>query len=230
MTSPTKRTDAMPCVSDALASLVGQRRAEILRFLWSHGPATVRQIHAGLPGAAHLAYSTIASYCVDMTDKGLLDQRYADPGERLHERTTRVYSAAIAEVDLVRQAVAEQLDALVEFYEPQLEQGAIGLPDRYLLLAASQQQLRERRAADAMRQRRNFEYHLGLILPQQNYFAALQQSQPERVVMIAPADQEKTLEKAQTALQDVPPPLTPSQSLGVFHTLIAWLRTHEPSA
>ena len=121
------------------------------------------------------------------------------------------------------------LDALVAFYEPQIVQGALSFPDRYLLLAANEQQLRERRAADATRQRRSFEYHLGFVGPQHAYFAALQQSQPERVVMIASADRETTLERTQTALQDVPPPLTLSQSLSVFHTLVAWLRTHEPT-
>ena len=126
-------------------------------------------------------------------------------------------------------AGSEGLHDLVAFYEPQLEQGAIGMPDRYLLLAASEPQLRERRAADATRQRRNFEYHLGFILPQRAYFAALQQSQPERVVMIASADQETTLQRAQTALRHLPPPLTHSQSLSVFHTLVAWLLTHEPT-
>jgi hypothetical protein len=58
----------------------------------------------------------------------------------------------------------------------------------------------------------------------------LQQSQPGRVVIIAPADQETTLLQAQTAAQDVPPPLTSSQSLSIFHALVMWLRNNEPSA
>ena len=116
MTSPTKRTDAMPCVSDGLAFLVGQRRAEILRFLWSDGPATVRQIHQRMPGAAGLAYTTIATLCTKLTEKGLLHQQLADMGNLAPRRTTYLYTAMIAEHDLVRQLVGEQLDALLAHF------------------------------------------------------------------------------------------------------------------
>jgi hypothetical protein len=123
----------------------------------------------------------------------------------------------------------EALDTLVAFYEPQLRNGTIGFPDRYLLFMASEQRLRERRAGDTTRQRRGFEHHLGFVQPQQSYFAALQIWQPERVRMIVSADWEATLERTHVAVQDVPPPLTHSLAIDCFDTLVAWLRTHEPN-
>jgi thymidylate kinase len=123
----------------------------------------------------------------------------------------------------------EPLDTLVAFYESQIRMGTISFPDRYLLFTASERDLRERRATDTTRQRRGFEHHLGFIRSQQTYFAALQTWQPERITMIASTDREATLGRITAALQQVPPPLTQTTAVSLFHTLIGWLRTHEPN-
>lgn len=122
----------------------------------------------------------------------------------------------------------EPLDTLVAFYEPHIRMGTISFPDRYFLFTASERALRERRATDTTRQRRGFEHHLGFIQPQQTYFAALQTWQPEHVTMMASTDGEATLGRLTAALQHVPPPLTHTTAIRLFHRLIGWLRTHEP--
>jgi thymidylate kinase len=123
----------------------------------------------------------------------------------------------------------EELDTLVAFYESQIRKGTLSFPDRYLLFTANERALRERRATDTTRQRRGFEYHLGFIQPQQTYFAALQMEQPDRVRTITSTDGEATLRLIPAALERVPPPLTHTSAMDLFHTLIGWLRTHQPS-
>ena len=57
--------------TDGLTLLLGPRQADVMRVFWSHGPATGRELHARL-GAAHgLAYTTLATICVRLADKGI---------------------------------------------------------------------------------------------------------------------------------------------------------------
>jgi len=62
---------------------------EILRVLWSRGPATVRDVHetisSGKPGAT--GYTTILKLMQIMTEKGLLER---DEAERAHIYKTKV--------------------------------------------------------------------------------------------------------------------------------------------
>jgi predicted transcriptional regulator len=58
-----------------LALLLGPREADIMRRLWSGGPATVREIHSHLTTDPPLAYTTIMTTCVRLWEKGLLERR-----------------------------------------------------------------------------------------------------------------------------------------------------------
>ena len=53
--------------------------------------------------------------------------------------------------------------------------------------------------------------------------------QPERVTIIASTNGEATLGRITAALEYVPPPLTHITAVNLFHTLIEWLRAHEPN-
>ena len=70
-----------------LALLLGPRQAEIMRLLWTRGPATVREIHTVLASKATLAYTTVMSICVRLAEKGLLERRHVTAADRRPSQT-----------------------------------------------------------------------------------------------------------------------------------------------
>jgi Penicillinase repressor len=60
-----------------LASLLGPRQADVMRLLWTRGPATVRQMLTWLTADPPIVYQTIMTICVRLTEKGLLERRLA---------------------------------------------------------------------------------------------------------------------------------------------------------
>lgn len=58
----------------------------------------------------------------------------------------------------------------IEFYSRMIEDGRIKFPDLYIVFHADENELRLRKEKDVSRTRRNFEKHLKLIKPQQEYF------------------------------------------------------------
>lgn len=77
------------------------------------------------------------------------------------------------------------LHDLLAFYRPRLISGLMGFPLRYVLLQAGTDELRQRKAHDPTRSRRNFERHLQLVAPLQRYFQALERVCPARVLPLA---------------------------------------------
>lgn len=73
---------------------------EILRVLWAHGPATVREVKERLE--ADQGYTTVLKHLQLMHEKGLVDR---DESGRAH-----VYAAATAEADTQRRLVRDLLD------------------------------------------------------------------------------------------------------------------------
>jgi len=59
------------------ALTVGPRGIDVLRLLWEHGPATVRQLHTWLVAEPPIAYTTLQTICQELTTKGLLARRPA---------------------------------------------------------------------------------------------------------------------------------------------------------
>ncbi len=57
--------------------VVGPRELDVLRLLWEHGPATVRQLHTWLIAEPPIAYSTLQTICLHLTTKGVLRRRSA---------------------------------------------------------------------------------------------------------------------------------------------------------
>jgi thymidylate kinase len=88
----------------------------------------------------------------------------------------------------------------------QIDAGKLGLPDLYVLLIATEVQLRKRRASDASRTRRNFEKHLQMIEPQRRYFRAVSASGLVEVLELDTSDRESMIEKLQTAVASARPP------------------------
>src|SRR5687768_17308177 len=75
---------------------------DILRVLWTHGPATVRQVHDALAASRQTAYTTTLKLLQIMTEKGLVSR---DESNRTH-----IYSPRLSEAHTQRQLVTDLLD------------------------------------------------------------------------------------------------------------------------
>jgi thymidylate kinase len=69
-------------------------------------------------------------------------------------------------------------------YREQIENGWLAWPDLYLALDADATELAKRRLADPTRRRRRFESHLRLLAPLREYFSALAERLPGRVLRL----------------------------------------------
>jgi predicted transcriptional regulator len=74
----------------------------ILRVLWDHGPATVRQVHDALAETRETGYTTTLKLMQIMADKGLVTR---DESSRTH-----VYAARLTQGETQRQLVSDLLD------------------------------------------------------------------------------------------------------------------------
>ncbi|TFH72346.1 hypothetical protein E3V39_12245 [Gammaproteobacteria bacterium LSUCC0112] len=54
---------------------------------------------------------------------------------------------------------------VIGFYREKVHAGMIRCPDKYYVLTSTESELRQRKASDQRRSRRNFEKHLRLIQP-----------------------------------------------------------------
>lgn len=102
---------------NGLALLLGPRQADVMDLFWMYGPATVREIHARLAVDPPLAYTTVMTICVRLTEKGLLERERIDGGGH----STPVghpyrYAPAIGEEAFVRTAVAARLAEFQEHF------------------------------------------------------------------------------------------------------------------
>jgi hypothetical protein len=76
------------------------------------------------------------------------------------------------------------VDVTGPLYRELVAGGALSFPDLYVVLGATEAQLRARRDLDEGRTRRNFEKHLRLVTPQREYFAALVRMDASRVLFL----------------------------------------------
>ncbi len=77
---------------------------EILKVLWRHGPATVREVREALAPTRKLAHTSVITMMNIMTDKGYLTR---DTGESRHVYRARVTANSVRKRmlgDLVRRA------------------------------------------------------------------------------------------------------------------------------
>ncbi len=106
-----------------LASLLGPRQADIMRLLWTRGPATVRQLLTWLTADPPIAYTTIMTICVRLTEKGLLERRLAtNADESARYGQAYVYAPRVSEDEFMRAAVGRQIDSLITHYPTLVQQ------------------------------------------------------------------------------------------------------------
>lgn len=98
-------------------------------------------------------------------------------------------------------------------------------PDIYFVLCATELQLRERRAVDSTRLRRNFEKHLRLVEPQRHYFNELQKHVPNRVRFVDIGSGENLFEAVRS--MTAPPALSSQDSSDVLAAMTAFAPRNE---
>ena len=118
------------------------------------------------------------------------------------------------------------VDVLEPLYRAHLARGTLACPDLYVVLGATEAQLRERRAGDLTRTRRNFDRHLRLVAPQQRYFTALKAADPARVLLLDASARAALPGAVREALAHLPAGAPDSARL-LAH-MAAYVATHEP--
>jgi predicted transcriptional regulator len=92
-----------------LASLLGPRQADVMRLLWTRGPATVRQMLTWLTADPPIVYQTIMTICVRLTEKGLLERRLATSSdESARYGQAYMYAPRISEEEFMRTAARQR--------------------------------------------------------------------------------------------------------------------------
>lgn len=119
----------------------------------------------------------------------------------------------------------QDLDFLEQFYRPKVFDGTIVFPDLYIIFDTSEDELRNRRKSDTLRQRRNFEKHLELIEPQQRYFRAVSSFSPGRVRFLEAESVHKNLKFVKKSTLGTNT-YTAKESSVLFENIIEWLRDH----
>src|SRR4051794_31050355 len=85
-------TSAVDPNSTANPPLVGPRQMDILRLLWQHGPATVRELRDRLVTDPPLSYTTILTICVRLAEKGLAERQRAEPSDESRSANAYIYT------------------------------------------------------------------------------------------------------------------------------------------
>ena len=120
-------------------------------------------------------------------------------------------------------------ETLHDFYRTKLRDREIGFPDRYYVLMADEQTLRQRKANDETRTRHNFAAHIKIIDPQQAYWELFRSIAPKLVHFIHATDVAKT--KTQLQHNDrLESSHVRRWSIEVLETLIEWLNDTPPSS
>ena len=122
----------------------------------------------------------------------------------------------------------EGVGVVAPLYRAQVEAGALAFPDLYVVLTASEGQLRERRAGDPMRTRRNFEKHLRMTGPLLDYFREMRDIAPGRVAIVETGRREELTGSVVEALGRLP--LGQPDSLRLLDHMTGWLGSHPPAA
>jgi len=116
------------------------------------------------------------------------------------------------------------IDVVAPLYRHHIGRGTLHFPELYIVLDATESQLRERRANDPTRRRRGFEKHVPMLSAQRRYFAALAAADPARVVVLDTADRATLVARVITAIRDARAPLV--DPLELLEAMTDWVRRH----
>ena len=110
---------------DGLRKLLGPLEVEIMNIIWTgRRPYTVRQVHQQILTQRDLAYTTVQTTMVRLTEKGILSQ---EPIASTRGRGgTYIYTAVVNEAAFVDHAITEVIQSLLRDYPAQVRR-AIGV-------------------------------------------------------------------------------------------------------
>jgi thymidylate kinase len=121
----------------------------------------------------------------------------------------------------------EGLDVIAPLYRHAVRRGGLSFPDLYVILGATEVQLRARRAGDATRSRRNFEPHLRLVEPHRRYFTALAAIAPGRVLFLDTSARDSLAASVIEGVAGLP--ASPLDSALLLEHMVAWVRAQPPT-
>jgi len=111
--------------------------------------------------------------------------------------------------------------AQAPLYRAHVLRGTLAVPDLYVVLTATEAQLRARRAGDATRSRRNFEAHLRLTIPHRHYYQTLQAADPARVLLLDSSARDTLADTVLAAVERLPAAAPDSARL--FEHMVRWV-------
>lgn len=117
-------------------------------------------------------------------------------------------------------------DVVATLYHAEIARGALAFPDVYVVLGATEAELRARRAGDPTRTRRNFETHLRLVAPQRRYFAAMAAAARSRVLFLETGARDTLAAAVRDAVTQLPP--APPEAARLLDHAARWVATHTP--
>lgn len=101
-----------PIIDPSAEGLLGPLEHQAMRALWASAPANVNdvltRINRSRPAESHLAYTTVMTVLVRLTEKGLLDRRKVGRGY--------AYTPAFTEPELVDHLSRRDIADLVDRY------------------------------------------------------------------------------------------------------------------
>jgi hypothetical protein len=118
------------------------------------------------------------------------------------------------------------LSTVISFYHDAIAAGSLAFPDRYILLAVSEAELRARKQGDTSRSRRNFVKHVSLLRHQPRYFATMNTISPGLAYVLDAGAPVTTL--AETAISVIRSEQHAEDSLTILQHLADWLATTHP--
>jgi AAA domain len=118
------------------------------------------------------------------------------------------------------------LTAVTSFYRDAIAARRLAFPDRYILLAIAEPELRARKRGDASRSRRNFAKHVSLLRHQPRYFATTNTISPGLAYVLDAGAPITTL--AETAVSVIRSARHAEDPLTILQHLADWLRRTPP--
>ena len=91
--------------SPRVEKFLGELEAPVMEFLWEHGPATVREVADAIGARRPVAYTTVMTVMVRLTEKGLL--------RRTGDRRRFVYAPAMDREAFLRRLSGRIIEDLV---------------------------------------------------------------------------------------------------------------------
>ncbi len=89
-----------------LSAVLGPLENEVMEVVWARGPVTVRDVHGDLAQRRSIAYTTVMTTMVRLSDKGLLRREERHPAH--------LFSAVLRRDDYVGAVVKSVVDWLVQ--------------------------------------------------------------------------------------------------------------------